>query len=118
MGMEHVLQKAIVQVMRLNGYFTINTDVFFCLSMAGNNLKKRVATINGLKSLGATIGTPDLIFLKKDEILFVEMKDGNKGKLSAEQKQVIKTLTEMNFNVQVWRSIEDCVAYLEWRNEK
>lgn len=112
--MEHTIQRAVVQAMRANGYMSINTDVFFGLSMAGSNQVKRAAYIGNLKNLGATVGTPDLIFLKRNEILFVEMKDGSKGKLSQAQKDCIAKLTKWGFNVQVWRDLGDCIAYLDW----
>lgn len=114
---EHEIQKVIVQTMRANGYFTINTDVFFGLRFLGNNMVKRSSFINQMKSLGAIPGTPDMIFLKKDEVLFVELKN-DRGRLSDIQKEVIATLTNMGFNVQVWRSLEDCLAYLEWKREQ
>ena len=111
---EHEIQKVIVQTMRANGYFTINTDVFFGLRFLGNNMTKRSSFINQMMSLLAIPGTQDMICLIKDEVLFVELKN-DRGKLSSIQKEVIATLTEMGFNVQVWRSLDDCLAFLEWK---
>lgn len=110
---EHEIQKNIVNIMRLNGYFTVNTDVFFALRFLGNNQPKRLSFIGQMKALGANVGCPDLIFFKEGEVLFVEMKTES-GKLSKDQKDVIAMLTKMRFNVQVWRGIEDCLNYLEW----
>lgn len=110
---EHEIQKNIVNIMRLNGYFTVNTDVFFALRFLGNNQPKRLSFIGQMKALGANVGCPDLIFFKEGEVLFVEMKTET-GKLSKDQKDVIALLTKWGFNVQVWRDIEDCLAYLEW----
>ena len=110
---EHEIQKNIVNIMRMNGYMSINTDVFFGLKFLGNNQPKRLAFIGQMKALGATVGVPDLIFLKNGEILFVEMKNAQ-GRLSSDQKAIIKDLTSWGFNVQVWRGIDDCIAYLEW----
>lgn len=42
------------------------------------------------------------------------MKDGSKGKLSQAQKDCIAKLTKWGFNVQVWRDLGDCIAYLDW----
>lgn len=45
-------------------------------------------------------GIPDLLLLKKDKILFIEVKSSN-GKLSEIQKYRIKELQEKGFNVLV-----------------
>lgn len=113
MKLEHEIQKSIVQVMHMNGYMSICTDVFCGLRFIGNNQPKRLSFIGQIKALGGTVGTPDLIFLKKNEILFVEMKTET-GKLSKEQKDIMALLTKWGFNVQVWRGLDDCLAYLEW----
>lgn len=115
---EHNLQKRIVGHLRSNGILTIGTDVMAGLMFLGNPKmprvrKTRMIYINHHKSLGYTVGQPDIVLLLKDgKTLLVEIKDGDNNDQTSEQRY-FETLASLRMhNYVVWRKFEDAVEFV------
>lgn len=82
---------------------------------AGNSTG-RFGYFKKLKELGLSKGVPDLIILARNsshEVLFLEMKRQNGGKLSEEQKEWISFLDESEYCVGVAKGCESAIKILD-----
>lgn len=111
--MEHDLQKWIISYLRKHNVLVIETDIMDGLKFLSNP-KTRIAYINHHKAMGWIKGTPDLIIFETNgKYRCVELKDGNKYKQSAEQKEFEKKIQELNGKYEVWTTFGDAVEYVE-----
>ena len=102
--LESKIQQGIVRVLRKNGIYVFSIPNGLITSKAS----ARIAVAEGLKS-----GVADLeILLPNNKILFVEVKT-SKGKQSKEQKKFEKDITELGYEYQIWKSIEDCFKFIK-----
>lgn len=109
---EHKLQKEIVKLLKYKGIDTIGCDVMSGLMFTGKDLKKRISFIEHHKAIGATVGQPDIVLLLDDgEVLLVEVKNGDKGILSPEQKRFREKCLKKGHTYVVWRKIEDAIEF-------
>ena len=109
---EHDTQKAIVRLLRIAGCTIIGSDVMDGLKFFTDVDRRRYAFINHHKEMGYTKGQPDLIFVFKNRVYFVEMKTAT-GKQSPEQKEFQKQLETAGQIYLVWRSVDDCVDFIK-----
>ncbi len=77
-----------------NGFFTNKRDAKF------------YAQIKKLKDEGYSPGFPDLMIYKKKDILFIEMKNQDGGRVDEKQKEWHDILTDLGFNVEVCAGFE------------
>ena len=113
---EHYLQKQIVTILRLNGFIVMDTDVMDGLKLLGNKQGPRLAYISEHNSRGYTKGQPDLVVVGNGDVTFAELKTTT-GRQSKEQIEMQKTLTKMGHSYVVWRSIDDVLQWLSYREE-
>lgn len=110
---EHQLQANIVRFLRLSGFLTMDCDVMAALRYLQNRDNRRLLYINQHKGMGYTNGQPDLlVILPEGEVLFIEVKDGAKGRQSGEQKVFQNSLTKLGHNYVVWRSVDDAIDFV------
>jgi hypothetical protein len=101
---EHLLQVAIHKYLNLMGIF------HFSVPNGGlRNLRVAVA----LKAEGALSGVADLIILLQNECIFVELKNGKAGRQSDSQKEFQNKVESLGFKYLLWRSIDDCVDFVQ-----
>lgn len=81
---EHSIQKLIVKYLRLNGWDTIATDLPIAMMFLHSEKQKEIFK-KYLYNIGYTSGVCDLIALKKDKFIFLEIKTDD-GVLSKKQK--------------------------------
>lgn len=109
---EHALQKMVVSYLRVKGYITINTDMMIGLKFLKTQAQ-RINFISNCNATGYTKGQFDLICITEDKgIWFLELKNGKKGVLSKEQKELAKTIKKWGYNYAVIREFEDITAIL------
>lgn len=109
---EHQLQKQIVYILRASGFLVIQTDVMIALKFLRSQ-KDRIMFIADQNSSGYTKGQSDLIIiLPNGKVAFVEMKT-EKGKVREGQKDFERRLKELGHEYYIWRSVEDCMAFIE-----
>ena len=99
---EHEFQKNVVRHLRSHGYRTICSDMMIALKFIGNNQQNRIRFISYAKSQGYTKGQFDIIAIKGEKVLNLELKVKS-GKLSPEQEEFQSTVK----NSYVIRTIED-----------
>jgi len=89
-----------------------------CLIFAVPNERKQ-SIIKGvrMKAIGLTAGVPDLVILIKGRMFFVEMK-APKGKLSENQKEIHKRLTELEYCVYTCYSLDEFIKVVNSFNKK
>ena len=111
---EKDIQKGICSYLHAKKCITIDCDVMFALSYMGSNQNLRFAFISEKKSKGWTKGQPDLIVITPSgKVIFAELKTNKGGVISPEQKQFQKLCEEHNLNYTIWRSIDDCIEYMD-----
>lgn len=111
---EKIIQKSICSYLHAIKCITIDCDVMFALSYIGQNQKQKFAFINEKKNKGWTKGQPDLIVITPSgQIVFAELKSNKGGVVSPEQKQFQKMCEERNIKYTIWRSIDDCIEYMD-----
>lgn len=79
--------------------------------VVGNASSKRAGAKN--KRMGMSPGFPDLIILVPGEILFVELKRRERGRVSAEQQEWIEALEACGGRAQVCRGFEEAKRLVE-----
>lgn len=111
---EHILQKQIVQALRFNGFTTVNCDPMSGLKHLPPNTSKRYVFVNFLKDTGYSVGQPDIaILLRNGETLWVELKNGKKGRQSDEQKYFEEKAKWLGHNYVIWRTLDDAMAFIK-----
>lgn len=100
---EHNIQCAIVSYLRLNKVF--------CFSVPNGGLRS-LKTGAFLKKEGATAGVSDLIILRKNECIFVEVKTKT-GRQSDEQKKFQEAVELLGFKYFIWRTLDDAVSFVK-----
>lgn len=101
---EHGLQVAIVNLLRANNIFAIAIP---------NGGRRDAVTGAMLKKEGATAGAPDLVLILNDgETVWVELKTP-KGRQSESQKAFQAKLQALRHNYLIWRSVNDCNAFVQ-----
>lgn len=73
--------------------------------------KRRYVFINHHKDMGYTKGQPDFIFVYRNRVFFAEMKTAT-GRQSPEQKEFQRQLEAAGQTYLVWRSVQDCVDFI------
>lgn len=76
--------------------------IFSCPNGATRNIREAVL----LKATGVVSGVSDLIIVKQNEIIFVEVKTET-GKQSKEQKEFQKKVEKLGFKYLLVRSLEE-----------
>lgn len=101
---EHGLQVSIVNLLRANNIFAIAIP---------NGGRRDAVTGAMLKKEGATAGAPDLVLILDDgETVWVELKTP-KGRQSESQKAFQARLQALRHNYFIWRSVNDCNAFVQ-----
>lgn len=105
---EHDLQSACIKWFKLQ----YPKEIIFAVPNAAKRSKILGAY---MKSEGMVAGIPDLYiaspsFDGKFHGLFIEMKNGNKGKLSIKQKEVIEKLSSKGYLCEVIRDIDSFMS--------
>ena len=80
-----------------------------------NGELRHKATAGRVKAMGAKAGAPDLMFVLNGRVLFLELKRGRGGKLSAAQKVVHADIAAAGGEVIVAHGIDEALAMLESR---
>ena len=107
---EHSLQVFTVNYLR---YHKI-----FCFAIP-NGGRRDIKTGAMLKKEGVLAGVADLvILLPKARIIFVELKNGNKGVQSQSQKDFQRIVEGLGFSYLIWRTTQDCMNFVEVLNGK
>ncbi len=101
---EHEIQKQIVEYFRFKSYVTVCTDVMAALGYLQGN--KRFAFIKHYKDIGYTKGQSDIIVIKKNKVIFIEVKS-KLGRQSDEQKQFQMLIEKAGIEYLLARSIND-----------
>lgn len=106
---EHILQ---VQCVRWFRYQHPNILIF----AIPNGGQRNVIVASKMKAEGVTAGIPDLFIAHQANGyggLFIEMKNGSKGRLSPNQKEIISRLECAGYRCEVVRSFDDFVTTTE-----
>ena len=112
---EHDLQKNIVELLRYCGYTVFCLDVMGGLKFLTHTDNKRYAFINHYKSMGYTIGQPDLVILLNGKVIFIEAKN-KKGQQTIEQKEVQSIVQSLGHIYLVWNTLEDTQKWIQNQN--
>ncbi len=102
---EHDLQVEIVRWCEGDGEHLVRGR-FFAVPNGGYRSKRTAAR---LKAEGLRPGVPDMIFFRQSETLWIEVKNGEKGKLSGLQKEFIELLERNLHDVSVVRSLDEAI---------
>ena len=103
---EHYLQVAIVRYLRLNK--------IFCFAIP-NGGRRDLITGAVLKREGVLAGSPDLVIILPNQIYFVELKNGNQGRQSKEQKAFQETVEKLGFKYLLWREFYDVENFVRMK---
>ena len=108
---EHYLQVAIHDLLTYNKIFHFSVP---------NGESRPIRAAARLKAEGLLAGVSDLILVLPKRIVFVEIKNGNKGRLSDAQKNFKNIVESLGFSFFVWKKIEDCQSFIKEikKNEK
>lgn len=102
---EHGLQVFIINYLRHNGVF--------CFAVP-NGGRRDAKTGAMLKKEGVLAGVSDLIvLLPEGETVFVELKDGTKGRQSDSQVWFEHIVRKLGFTYLLWRKPEDAMAFVK-----
>lgn len=97
---EHELQKQVVRWCAFKGY-----SRFFAVP---NAARRNFRTAGRMRAEGMRAGVPDLVFYgPRGSVLWVEMKNGNKGELSAAQAEMHADLYHCGHTVIVARTFQE-----------
>lgn len=102
---EHQIQTACVNWFRMQ----YKGELIYAIPNGG---ARNIITASKLKAEGVTSGVPDLcipVMRKGFGGLYIEMKDGKKGRLSDNQKDMIDRLKSNGYCVEVCRSVDDFI---------
>ena len=109
---EHKLQVAVAKLLDASGL------LWTAIPNGGN---RNVVTGAMLKAEGVKRGVPDIAIFEAVEVpgapswyyaLFIELKDGPKGKVSDHQKEWIRRLNENGYRAGVCRSLDEVLTLL------
>jgi hypothetical protein len=104
---EHCLQRSVVKWCNGLGKNLVQGR-FFAVPNGG---ARDIITASKLKAEGVRPGIPDLVFYGPDKsILWLELKNGTAGKLSASQVEVHRDLYHAGHTVIVGRTFAECVT--------
>ena len=109
---EDELQKQIVMKLRAHGAFVILTDAVGPALKFIPTQQQRMGFISWSKARGWSKGIPDLLVVWKGNILFLELKNGKKGRLSEEQKTWREKIIEAGYEYACWRTLQECVDWI------
>ena len=102
---EHGLQVFVINYLRHNGVF--------CFAVP-NGGRRDAKTGAMLKKEGALAGVSDLIvLLPEGETVFVELKDGSKGRQSDSQVWFERIVKGLGFTYLLWRKPEDAMDFVK-----
>ena len=107
---EHALQKLCVKRLRYHNFLCFCTDVFNGISFL-KDIRSKSVYKQHMIAMGASVGCPDLIILRKGKVTFVEFKFA-KGKKSPEQIAQCKILESLGYEVLEWRTEQDCIDWI------
>ena len=114
---EHRLQVAVAKLLDASGL------LWTAIPNGGN---RNVVTGAMLKAEGVKRGVPDIMVLEwfwpkawPEEMtpthgLFIELKDGTKGKVSEHQKEWLQRLNENGYRAEVCRSLDEVIILLHF----
>lgn len=103
---EHYLQVAIVRYLKLNK--------IFCFAIP-NGGRRDLITGAVLKREGVLAGSPDLVIVLPNQIYFVELKNGNQGRQSKEQKAFQESVEKLGFKYLLWREFCDVENFVRMK---
>ncbi len=109
---EDDLQKAIIDYCNL--FSKINPE-FDCIFAIPNGGFRNIITATRLKRTGVKAGVPDLFLAipkKGYHGLFIELKNGSKGKLSLNQKEWIKRLNKNGYKAVCCYSFDESIELI------
>ena len=105
---EHQIQKAICDYLDLTG---------LCYWAVPNGGNRNVITAKKLKTEGVKPGVPDITIISQGRYLGLEVKKPKtttaKGRLSKNQKRMIKKIEEAGGHVEVIYSLEEAIKIVE-----
>jgi len=105
---EHQIQKAICDYLDLTG---------LCYWAVPNGGNRNVITAKKLKAEGVKAGVPDITIICTGRYVGLEVKKPKtttpKGRLSKNQKRMIKKIEEAGAHVEVVYSLEDAIKIVE-----
>lgn len=114
---EHDVQKDVVRLLKIAGCVLIGADVMDGLKFFSNADNRRYSFISHHKEMGYTKGQPDLVFVYRCRTWFLEMKKPD-GRQSDEQKEFQQQIESQGQTYLVWRSVDDCVKFLNEQRTK
>jgi hypothetical protein len=103
MTKEDEIQKAVITVLIKNRYLVFAVP---------NGGARNIGTAKVLKATGTLAGVSDIIIVRNGVIDFVEIKTPT-GLQRTKQKVFQHLIKSFGFNYYVWRSVEDCKAYID-----
>lgn len=103
---EHLLQVAIVRYLRRNK--------IFCFAIP-NGGRRDASTGAFLKKEGVLAGCPDLVIIIPNQLFFVELKNGKRGRQSKEQKAFQETVEKLGFKYLLWRDFVDAENFVKMK---
>lgn len=110
MGAEGILQKACVEWFELR-YQNRGLGVIVSIPNEG---RRNAKTGGRLKKMGLKAGFPDLMIIKKSDILFIEMKTEHKKSTTSEKQDAMHcVLKKLSHKVIVCRSIDSFIGLVE-----
>ena len=101
---EHYLQVAIHDLLTYEKIFHFAVP---------NGELRNIRVASRLKSEGVLAGVSDLILVLPKRIVFVEIKNGTKGRQSDAQKSFQNIVESLGFEYEIWKNIEQCQAFIK-----
>ena len=101
---EHYLQVAIHDL--------LTYEMIFHFAVPNGELRN-IRVASRLKSEGVLAGVSDLILVLPKRIVFVEIKNGTKGRQSDAQKSFQNIVESLGFEYEIWKNIEQCQAFIK-----
>lgn len=110
MGAETILQKACVEWFELK-YQNRGLGIIVSIPNEG---RRNARTGGMLKKMGLKAGFPDLMLIKKSDILFIEMKTEHKKSTTSDKQDAMHCVLKMlNHKVIVCRSIDHFINIVD-----
>jgi hypothetical protein len=107
---ESEIQSKIVEVLKIKKYLVVR------INSGMRAIGKRLVRFYQIMNNGATAGFPDLIAIKNNKILMVEVKSKT-GKLREAQKDFISLAAKFGNSILVTDSWEEVLNYVEQKSD-
>lgn len=107
---ESEIQSKIIEVLKLKKYLVVR------INSGVRAIGKRLVRFYQIMNNGATAGFPDLIAIKNNKILMIEVKSKT-GKLREAQKDFIKLAAIFGNSILVTDSWEEVLNYVEHKSD-